>query len=181
MTPSDPFTQAMVAALKAADAQWLGICPDFGCFIEGPSPAAYAAYTARGARPELLDHIVAAINAGAERDQVAAQVAARGGGPAEAQAIEDWFGFMGWEPADVTGFKALLPYCRYFHGKFYSIDAAGEESIIPHAALLGAIADHGFDGVVLTEYEGWQFGCDDAEEQVRRHLAMSRRILAGRR
>jgi hypothetical protein len=177
ITPSSPSTQALIQALQQANSKWVGICPDFGVFIEQPAPAAYNNYVAQGARPDLLDYIIASRHAGLDRDEVTAQINAQGGGRGEAQAIDDWYGFMSFEPADLDGFKAMLPYCRYFHGKFYGIDEAGNDPMIPQEALLGAIAATGFNGVVLTEYEGWQFGLDDAAAQVPRHLQLERRIL----
>jgi hypothetical protein len=36
----------------------------------------------------------------------------------------------------------------------------------------------GFEGVLMSEYEGHAFHLDDAEEQVARHLQLERRILS---
>jgi hypothetical protein len=39
------------------------------------------------------------------------------------------------------------------------------------------IVDSGFEGVIMTEYEGHCFYLNDAEEQIGRHLLMERNIL----
>jgi hypothetical protein len=49
---------------------------------------------------------------------------------------------------------------------------------IPVDKLLTDIVASGFEGVLMSEYEGHAFHLDDAEEQVARHLQLERRILS---
>ncbi|HHV11150.1 MAG TPA: hypothetical protein GXX75_12810 [Clostridiales bacterium] len=106
------------------------------------------------------------------------KVLSMGGAEAEKLAISEWFGFMSFGPADLEGFKTILPYCIYFHGKFYHIDEDCVETTIPYDKLLAMIVESGFNGTILSEYEGHAFYLNDAVEQLERHLKMEKSILA---
>ena len=72
----------------------------------------------------------------------------------------------------------MVPYTSYVHGKFYHVDENLEENTIPYHAILKILAEGGFQGVLITEYEGHAFYLDDADEQIGRHLAMGQRVLS---
>jgi sugar phosphate isomerase/epimerase len=182
--PRSPHTLALIEALdklRATDpevAKHVGLVPDFGCFIERPNKISYDRFAGLGAKPELLDYIIANRWSGLDEHEMTDKVTEMGGGEAEKMAVSEWFGYMSFGPADLEGFKAMLPYCVYFHGKYYHIEEDCVETTIPYDALLGMIADSGFQGVILTEYEGHAFYLNDAVEQVGRHLEMKRRLLS---
>jgi hypothetical protein len=102
-----------------------------------------------------------------------------GGGEAEKLAISDFFGFLSFGPADVDGFTTLLHRTQYFHSKFYHVTEDLTDPQIPVEKLLTAIVESGFEGVLLSEYEGHAFHLDDAHEQLERHLRMEQKILQG--
>lgn len=106
------------------------------------------------------------------------EVRARGGGNAERAAIAEFFGFLSFGPADLDGFRTLLPWSHYFHSKFYHVGEDLTDQQIPVDKLLTDIVASGFEGVLMSEYEGHAFHLDDAEEQVARHLQLERRILS---
>ncbi|MDR2381789.1 MAG: sugar phosphate isomerase/epimerase [Bifidobacteriaceae bacterium] len=179
-SPTSPLTLSLMDALAKLDSKHVGLVPDFGCFIERPNKIAIERFLGLGAKPELLDYIIAHRWDGLNEHEMTAKIAEMGGGQAEKMAVSEWFGFMSFGPADLEGFKAMLPYCVYFHGKFYHIDEDCVETTIPVEALLNLILDSGFNGTVLTEYEGHVFYRNDAAEQIARHLEMERRILSSR-
>jgi len=178
--PSDPDIQHLLAELDRIDSPRLGFIPDFGCFIERPAAPALDRYAREGARPDLLELIIAQRHSGVTEEELFAEVVARGGGKAERMAIADFFGFLSFGPADIAGFRTLLARTHYFHSKFYHVTEDLQDPTIPMAALLGAIVDSGFQGVLMSEYEGHAFHNDDAREQHERHLLLEQRILSER-
>lgn len=176
--PSDADIQELLAAFDAIGSPRLGFIPDFGCFIERPAPPAIDRLLAMGARQDLIDLIITERHSGRTEDELWGEVQQRGGGQAERAAIAEFFGFLSFGPADLEGFRTLLPRSLYFHSKFYHVDEDLIDRQIPIAALLTDIVGSGFEGVLMSEYEGHAFHLDDAEEQVPRHLELERQVLA---
>lgn len=175
--PSDANIQELVGIIRNTGSPYIGLVPDFGCFIEKPNPLTLRRYEEMGASRHLLDFIVANRHASYTEESMQEQVQAMGGGEAEKLATSELFGFMSFAPADLEGFKTLLPYCLYFHGKFYHIGEDCVETTIPYQQLLDMIVESGFTGLVMTEYEGHCFYLNDAPEQIERHLQMEKMIL----
>lgn len=85
------------------------------------------------------------------------------------EAIESpWFrlvpDFSCWQGPNAPGqiqtnalstFEPLLKYTVHCHAKAHMFDANGEEPNTPYRELLGMLADHGFEGSVAGEFEGW--------------------------
>lgn len=177
--PSDRNIQELLTEFERIGSPLLGFVPDFGCFIERPAEPALQRYEREGASRELLDYIIEHRHSGVSEDELYADVRSRGGGTAEHMAIADFFGFLSFAPADIDGFRTLLPWTHYFHSKFYHVTDALQDPTIPMESLLGAIVDARFDGVLMSEYEGHAFHLDDAHEQIHRHLLLELRILDG--
>lgn len=175
--PSSPEMQEYVKMFKELDSEYIGFIPDFGCFIERPNRIAIERFEGLGAKRELLDYIIDNRWSGMNEKEMNEKIQSMGGGEAEKMAVSEWFGFMSFGPADLEGFRSLLPYCIYFHGKFYHIDEDCVETTIPYDKLLKMIVESGFEGTILTEYEGHSFYLNDAVEQIGRHLQMEKNIL----
>jgi sugar phosphate isomerase/epimerase len=175
--PSDRNIQEMLEAFDRIGSDRLGFIPDFGCFIERPAEPALNRYLAMGARRDLLEHIIANRHSGKSPAQLQDEVAAMGGGIGEKVAISEFFGFLSFGPADIEGFKTLLRRALYFHSKFYHVTEELTDPTIPIEALLDAIVASGFQGVLLSEYEGHAFRLDDAHEQLDRHLRLEQKVL----
>lgn len=178
--PSDPHIQQQLEAFERIGSDRLGFIPDFGCFIERPAAPALAKHVAAGADPELLEYIIANRHAGLSEEQMVETVRGMGGGEAERLAIAEFFGFLSFGPADLDGFRTLLSRSLYFHSKFYFVTEDLDDPTIPMPALLGAIADSGFQGVLMSEYEGHAFDDSDAPAQLDRHLRLEQRLLGDR-
>lgn len=175
--PSDASVQALLAMMDKLDSPYLGLVPDFGCFIERPAEPALARHRANGAKEELLDYVIEHRHDGLDEAGMQATIASMGGGEAEKIAVSEFFGFLSFGPADVEGFKTLLHRTQYFHSKFYHVTEDLQDPQIPVDRLLAAIVESGFEGVLLSEYEGHAFHMDDAHEQLERHLRLEQGIL----
>lgn len=177
--PGDAKIQRMAEAIDRIGSPYLGFVPDFGCFIERPSPTLQEYYLRRGASKAVVDYTIANRHSGKKEEEVWADVQAMGHRTeADHIAVSELFGHQSFGPADFEGFKTVLPYTLYFHGKFYHIDENLAETAINYDKLLALVADSGFAGTMMTEYEGHSYYLDDAEEQVARHIAMQKRILS---
>lgn len=177
--PSDRHIQEQLEAFERIGSDRLGFIPDFGCFIERPAAPALARHITAGAKPELLEYIIANRHAGFSEEEMHQRVTEMGGGDAEKVAIAEFFGFLSFGPADIEGFTTLLKHTHYFHSKFYYVEEDLTDPTIPMPALLSAIVDSGFQGVLMSEYEGHAFQESDAPVQLDRHLRLEQQILAG--
>ena len=82
--------------------------------------------------------------------------------------------------APVEQLTDLLPYTKYIHGKFYGIDASGDEPSIPYPELMAILLREGFSGTVSAEWEGHAFTEEPIGfEQVQAWKAMCTRLLGG--
>ena len=183
-TPADPQTLAFMEAIDKYGITSFGLVPDFGMFIERPTEIAINRYVGLGARRENLEWIIANRHGGMSEEEMQEHVAtAMNGGEGERVAISEWFGYLSFAPAELDSFAAMVPYVNYVHGKFYhlELDENGVvyEPTIPYERALSILAEGGFRGVFITEYEGHAFYLDDADEQIGRHLALGRSILEG--
>lgn len=176
--PSDPHIQELVRLFERLQSPWVGFCQDFGCFIERPNELHIQRFLGLGAKKELLDFIINNRWNGYTEETMNQKIQEMGGGLAEKMAVSEWFGYMSFAPADIEGFKTILPYARYFHGKFYHIGEDCEETTIPYEKLLDLVVKSGFSGTIMIEYEGHSFYLNDAVEQIGRHITMEKRILA---
>lgn len=176
-TPSDPEVQGLLQTFDRLGSDWVGFVPDYGCYIEKPNALHIQRFLDLGAKPELLDFIIKNRHNGYTAGSMEKKVMEMGGGLPEKMAISEWFGYLSFAPADLKGFKTVLPHSKYFHGKFYHIGEDCVETTIPYEELLKMVVESGFDGTIMIEYEGHSFYRNDAEEQIGRHITMEKRIL----
>lgn len=175
--PSDPHIQKLVKIFDELKSPWVGFVPDFGCYIERPNEIHIKRFLDLGAKMENLQFIIDNRWNGYTEETMNQKMEEMGGGLAEKMAVSEWFGFMSFAPADLEGFKKVLPHAKYFHGKFYHIGEDCVETIIPYEKLIQLIVDSGFRGTIMIEYEGHSFYLNDAAEQIGRHIQMEKRIL----
>ncbi|CED92023.1 TIM barrel protein [Actinomyces succiniciruminis] len=181
-TPADATTRGFMETIEKNRLESFGLVPDFGMFIERPTEIAINRYVGLGAKRETLDWIIANRHNGMTEEEMQEHVAKNmGGGEGEKVAISEWFGYLSFAPAELDSFAAMVPYVKYVHGKFYhlELDADGKvfEPTIPYEKALSILADGGFQGAFISEYEGHAFYLNDADEQLDRHLTLGKSIL----
>ncbi len=79
------------------------------------------------------------------------------------------------KPSDILH---VLPYTYCCHAKYNYVDENFEETTIPYKEVLQILLDNGYNGCLISEYEGLrkdepEYVCD----QLRRHHIMMKRIL----
>jgi sugar phosphate isomerase/epimerase len=172
--PHHPLVQALRDRYEKLGSPLLGFVADWGTTTTGLAPSMVEAYRRRGASPELLD----------AADRLWREYYEEGPPPTEPAhgarfgsfielAGRHGFPELGIDlainatglfgPARVESWLEILPWVRHVHGKFFGIDAAGEEPSVPVRALVAQLVEQGYRGAISTEYEGWHWNhWDDA-------------------
>jgi sugar phosphate isomerase/epimerase len=147
---------------------YLGFTADWGATVSGFAPSLLEAYRRRGATEELLTAVTELWNQ-----------TYREGPPTTEEAHGKRFGaFIGlahqhgrpdlgidfaingtglFGPAPVDTWLGIAPFIRHCHGKFFGIDANGEEPSVPVRELIKLLVDIGYNGAISSEYEGWHW------------------------
>jgi sugar phosphate isomerase/epimerase len=167
----------------------LGFTADWGATVSGFAPSLLEAYRRRGATDELLTAVTDLWDqtyrdgppmtdaAHGERFGAFIGLAHRFGRPdLGIDFAINGTGLFG--PAPVDTWREIAPWIRHCHGKFFGIDANGEEPSVPVRDLISLLVDIGYNGAVSSEYEGWHwnfwespFDIVRAEQAVQRSAA----------
>jgi hypothetical protein len=159
----------------------LGWIPDFGGTARAIPPSLLDAARAIGT-PEALIDATKDIWQGAEASYVKAgklRAFAQDKGYDQAHLQACTLAFFILSNNDPKSWAELVDRTIHIHGKFYGVNDEGVEEAIPYEDILPIFRDGGFTGTIVSEWEGHAYCAVDAFEQVRRHQAMCRRILAG--
>ncbi|GHF34719.1 sugar phosphate isomerase/epimerase [Amycolatopsis bartoniae] len=80
------------------------------------------------------------------------------------------------KPAD---WALVAPWTVHMHGKFFDIDASGDEPSVPVKDILRVFIDSGYTGYISSEWEGWHWNVtDDPWDMIARHQKLERRVIA---
>jgi sugar phosphate isomerase/epimerase len=161
----------------------LGFMPDMGTYVERFPRVVSERALRDGAKPELVDLIVATYDDRGNTHELMDVVNYRGGGPVDFGLARQATHYIWSEP------KAMLehmPRIGHIQAKFYEMaldetTGAEYEYSIPYDRIVPVLIEGGFDGYLSSEYEGNRHIQDaypvDSVEQVRRQHAMFARLL----
>ncbi|WP_225206072.1 sugar phosphate isomerase/epimerase family protein [Novosphingobium huizhouense] len=163
------------------DTPVLGWIPDFsGTASRIPASMLDAARAAGAAESliDLLQDIWLEPGMSHERAGKLREIALREGhAPAHIQAAS--LAFFILANNDPLSWAEMVDRTIHIHGKFYGVSEDLVEEAIDYGAILPLFRDGGFTGTMVSEWEGHAYDTRDAFEQVERHHAMCRKILAG--
>jgi len=180
--PETPITPAIldyVDVIEKTGSKYIGFVPDFGCFATKPNKPYWDRALAGGATVEQLERC-----AQLRYDDVPMEEAMKimeaeiEKCPALIAALNSMYGFVQFRKnckKELEGLKRIMPYCFEMHGKCHYVDENLHEASIPYEEIIPVIAQSGYDGFIVTEYE--DEGGYDAVEQTRRHVAMVKKLL----
>ena len=180
--PETPITPAIldyVDVIEKTGSKYIGFVPDFGCFATKPNKPYWDRALAGGATVEQLERC-----AQLRYDDVPMEEAMKimeaeiEKCPALIAALNSMYGFVQFRKnckKELEGLKRIMPYCFEMHGKCHYVDENLHEAYIPYEEIIPVIAQSGYDGFIVTEYE--DEGGYDAIEQTRRHVAMVKKLL----
>ncbi|MEZ5742424.1 MAG: sugar phosphate isomerase/epimerase [Sphingomonadaceae bacterium] len=180
MWAGHPAVQAYGEMYDKLASPVLGWIPDFGGTASRIPASMLDAARAAGAKESLIDMLLdiwpqpgmGHEKAGMLREKALAE----GHAPEHIQAACLAFFILSNE--DPKSWAALVDRTIHIHGKFYGVNEALEEEAVDYATILPLFRDGGFTGTIVSEWEGHAYDTRDAFEQVARHQAMCRKILA---
>ncbi len=80
---------------------------------------------------------------------------------------------------NVEGLRALIPYTKHIHGKFYHVNEDSLEPSIPYPEIFQILKEENFSGTISAEWEGHAFTKEMVGfEEVQAWHAMCGRLLA---
>ncbi len=180
MWAGHPAVQAYGEMYEKLDTPVLGWIPDFGGTASRIPESMLNAARKAGADESLLDKLkevwledgMSHEKAGRLREWALEN----GHAPAHIQAAS--LAFFILSNHDPKSWEALVDRTIHIHGKFYGVDDNGVEEAIDYETILPLFRDGGFDGTLVSEWEGHAYDTRDAFNQVERHQKMCRRIFA---
>ncbi|TLM83596.1 TIM barrel protein [Pseudarthrobacter sp. NamE2] len=157
--PNTPTVMRVREAYEQIDSPLLGFIPDFSSTMRGV-PAPEIDYFVRLGLPRAagdeLETIWAESGNPQERFGRFAELARSKGASDEAlRAVHTAFSMHGHEPVD--SWREIMPQIVHVHGKFYDINAAGEEPSIDIPAIMRIFVEAGYAGYFSSEWEGHAF------------------------
>ena len=158
----------------------LGWIPDFGGTASRIPPSLLDAARAAGARESLIDLVqqiwpepgMSHEKAGKLREHALRD----GHAPEHIQAVS--LAFFILANHDPKSWADLVDRTIHIHGKFYGVGEDLREEAIDYGTILPLFRDGGFTGTIVSEWEGHAYLGTGGFEQVERHQAMCRKILA---
>ncbi|WP_432990226.1 TIM barrel protein [Dactylosporangium sp. CA-233914] len=171
-TAQDPSVQELLALLDDLRSPRLGLVVDLSCVMR-TLPAGWVAQVLRaGGPPEAARIIENGWRDGLPLHAVRSRLADLGLPMDAAAARLADRTYRLFRRSDTGWLPEVLPYTRIIHGKFFEMEAAGEPTI-DYADVLAKLSDAGFDGHIMSEYEGHLWSdSSDAVDQLSKHHAM---------
>ncbi|MDE2410234.1 MAG: sugar phosphate isomerase/epimerase [Sphingomonadales bacterium] len=180
MYADHPAVQEYAEMYDRIGSSHLGWIPDFSGTASRIPPSMLDAARKAGARESLiamLEEIWREDGPGHAKAGKLREAALKDGhDPAHIQAAS--LAFFILANNDPKSWAALVDRTIHIHGKFYGVGEDLHEEAIDYDTILPLFRDGGFTGTLVSEWEGHAYDTRDAFEQVRRHQAMCRRILA---
>ena len=184
--PKHPKILALLERYEQLGSPFLGFVPDWGATLREVPTTLLARYRRDGVDEELLQQLLATWH---EHDAE--------GAPMTEEQHGRWFGqVMGLANRYGAGDRAIemavnitglfghaepedwldvLPWAVHMHGKFYEIDAAGDEPSVPVQRIVELVVENGWSGSISSEWEGFHWDdWDDPFEVVSRMQALMR-------
>lgn len=170
--------QRFLSVFYDLDTPYIGMCVDTGIYQEYPYDGWLNVYYQHGVSRELAAGLLKILAKGGAPDEANAFLESRADVNNFAREMASEL-FSLYRPYEKDALAENIQYVTHFHTKFYHMEN-GEEKTIPYATLLDVIRKAGYQGYLISEYEGHY--CYDSSEypaadQVLAHIAMERRLL----
>ena len=188
-SPRHVEMQAHLERYEKLNSGYLGFVPDFGATTVGMPPSLLEKYRKTGVPEdmikELLDLWQVHHAEGAPKDgrtqgmrmgQVAGIASKYGFGETAIDYAINHCGLFGH--ADPSEWADIMHLVWHTHGKFFGMDANGDEPTTPLVDILKVYADAGYTGSISSEYEGFHWdNWSNPFDQVDGHQKRIREIM----
>jgi sugar phosphate isomerase/epimerase len=180
MSINSPPVMAYREMYAKVNSPCLGFIPDCGASARNIPPS-YLAYLRSQGMPEEIMALAVNIwrqpkDAQQKREEFTALAEARHVDPTIISALAVMFSILSTQ--DPRAWLEINPQIIHIHGKCYDFDEDGIETAIPYEELIPVFAEGGFTGYMSTEWEGHLYSQASGFENVRKHQALCRRLLA---
>ena len=166
--PKHPNIQALLERYEKLGSPWLGFTPDWGATLRAVPQTLLAKYRKLGYDEELLVGLEQTwLEHHAEGPPMTEEQHGRWFGQvmglahrygAADRAVEmgvNFTGLFGHAPA--SDWVDVLPWAVHTHGKFYEIDASGDEPTVPINDIIGEWVRAGYSRAISSEWEGFHW------------------------
>jgi sugar phosphate isomerase/epimerase len=169
--------QRVIEDVMKLNSPFVGFTLDCGTMTSRISPVCIQQFLDLGVRPEIVDRLSQMWQQRCTRAEMEAEARALGGGPlAELLALETLVYFGQGKP---EAMRELLPFIFHVHGKFFNVDAAGQDDSVRYPEIIETLVKGGYSGWISSEYEGHHWTGDrSAFEQVKAHQQLLLRLIA---
>jgi hypothetical protein len=141
---------------ETIDSPLLGFTPDFSASMRSVPPSLIAAHQESGMSPDLTGLAIEVWNSDTTMPQkferFAAEAPALGATPADMGKLQMLLTMHGRQ--DPRRWSEIMDRVVHVHGKFYGIDADGDEPSIDNAAILDVLCAANYTGYISSEWEG---------------------------
>lgn len=184
-SPSTPVFQEYAALFEETQSPHLGIVMDFSAFAAGAPATVLDAFPDDVCHKEVLKKIHHLFNTTEIPECDLVKMIYDEGGDEADELIAKNKIFTGLEPGgkmgtvhyrtkpDFDGFRKLLKYSKYMHGKYWHVDDRLHCEEIDYPAFLKIMKEENYQGFIASEYEGMRFSPQyDESDQIKRHIQM---------
>ncbi len=183
--PSTPVFQEYEELFEEMKSPHLGVVMDFSAFTSGAPITVLDAFPDDVCHKDILRKVHKLFNTTEIPEEDLLSMIREEGGDEVDELIAKNKIFTGLEHGgkmgnvhyrtkpDFDGFRRLLKYSKYMHGKYWHIDENLECAEIDYPSFLKIMMEEKYEGFIASEYEGMRFAPQYSEEdQIKRHIAM---------
>lgn len=177
-TPTSPMIMAYREAFEKSGSKYIGFIPDFGIFATRPNKPYWDQALAAGVAESTLEKMAQLKYDEVPQKQAVAEIRKIDDSPAAMTVLTQMYGFVQFRKSAqplLEEFKKMMPYVFELHGKCHYVSEDLKEASIPYNEIIPVVAETGFDGYIMSEYE--DAGGFSGVEMVKRHIAMERKLV----
>jgi len=189
-SPSTPIFQEYAELFERKNSEYLGIVMDFSAFSSGAPATVLNAFPDDVCHKDILNeinHLYATTEI--PEDELISMIKEKGGDEIDIMIAKKRIFSIGPDAKfgtpyyrthpDYDGFRRLLKWSKYMHGKFWYIDENLNCPGIDYPGFVKIMKEEGYAGYIASEYEGEAFDASiDDEEQIARHIRMLEKLWA---
>lgn len=172
-----PGQQRVIEDVMTLNSPFVGFTLDCGTMASRISPVCIQKFSEQGVSEEMIAKITELWKQQLSLQDMIEAVKALNGGPlVDLLGIETLIYFGHGKPAAM---KDMMPFIFHVHGKFYNVDAGGNDDSVRYPEIVQTLVEGGYEGWISSEYEGHHWLEDiPAFEQVKAHQQLLKRLVS---
>lgn len=188
-SPSSPLFREYEEVFERNDSEHLGVVMDFSAFVAGAPSTVLNRIPDDACHKDLLRKLMERFEQTEIPEEELIRMLRDEGGDDVDEMIARKKLFTGLAPdgktglnyyrthPDYEGFRRLLRWSKYIHGKFWYVDEDLNCPGVDYPGFVKIMKEEGYNGYVASEYEGHLYDPTiDDEEQIGRHIRMMKKL-----